>query len=188
MAIDSSETARPENDELDPTVEECVQLTRALSLGELLDDERFRSALDLAQARADESCEGEELHPGPRAVLLRREFLKVLAGYTFAPEIDASLRDVPKERRTQMFSEIVALLRPPRDPECTVARAGFLDPALWRVERVAAVDDSERFLRLSLLVSAMLAQEDGAARSSVSLVKALGIARSEWESRLGGSK
>lgn len=102
-------------------------------------------------------------------VLALREFLKVLAGKLFEPQVTRAIRALDAETRDRMAARVFEMVGPSGTGLTQDALARAFDPSLWRISDIPASDDNECYLRLSLFVSGMLVQEESIRQSGLTI-------------------
>lgn len=116
---------------------------------------KHKLAIERAASESPQGC--GELH----LVLGLREACKILAGKTYKTHVRRAIDGSEAARRDVMFDHAIRLLEPDPDTCETIDPAAYLDPGTWPVESISVRDHDEIFLRLSLIVTAMLCQEHG---------------------------
>lgn len=93
-------------------------------------------------------------------VITLREFVKVLAGSVFKDEVRQAIEVVKAETKADLVERAFRAIAPKSRASEPADMGRFLDPSRWSIEQIPASSAAERFLRLSLLTSGMLVQEE----------------------------
>lgn len=152
---------------------ELGDLQHAAFVGQIVEAAQQRVRIRHAQVLDSACSHCAEATADAHRVLFLREILKVLAGKHYADAITTAIHEAAPGRRDAMFGRIVELLEPDGDGVAARDPAAYLDPSTWPMASVRVENRSELHLRLSLVVTAMLCQEQALAENGLSLAEAV---------------